>query len=90
MSRVVLTAYGWTHIQVLPYGTHDERFEDEVIDRRFAVNGEHAADEKRLGATVGAKQARKGAPKRGKATKNEGRQLGMLGDEETRKPTTEP
>ena len=42
-----------------------EAFEDEVIYRLFALDAERAAEEKRLGATVGAKQkgAGKGAPR---------------------------
>lgn len=57
MDRSVLDAYGWTHIGVPPYGTPVtaderralERFEDEVIDRLFALNAERAEDERRRG-----------------------------------------
>jgi hypothetical protein len=54
MDRAVLDAYGWD-IPVPPYGTPvtaDERraleqFEDEVIDRLFALNHERAEEERR-------------------------------------------
>jgi hypothetical protein len=57
MDRAVLDAYGWTIIEVPPYGTPVtaderralERFEDEVIDRLFALNAERAEDERRRG-----------------------------------------
>jgi len=78
MDRAVLTSYGWTNIAVPPYGTHDERFEDEVIDRLFALNAERAAEEKRLGATVSAKQKQAGKPK---AARSKGKQLGLLPDD---------
>jgi hypothetical protein len=50
-------------IPVPPYGTPTtdaekralEAFEDEVIDRLFALNAERAEEEKRLGAAAGAK-----------------------------------
>jgi hypothetical protein len=55
MDRAVLDAYGWTDLEVPPYGTPvtadgeraAKRFEDEVIDRLFALNAERAAEEKR-------------------------------------------
>lgn len=57
IDRAVLDAYGWTDIEVPPYGTPVtaderralERFEDEVIDRLFALNAERAEDERRRG-----------------------------------------
>ncbi len=56
MDRAVLDAYGWTDIVVPAYGTPTtaeerralERFEDEVIDRLFALNAVRAAEEERL------------------------------------------
>jgi hypothetical protein len=55
MDRAVLDAYGWNDIAVPPYGTPApgeecrvlERFEDEVIDRLFALNAERAEEEHR-------------------------------------------
>jgi hypothetical protein len=57
MDRAVLDAYGWTDIAVPPYTTPqtaDEKaarqaFEDEVIDRLFALNAERAAEERKVG-----------------------------------------
>jgi len=55
MDRTVLDAYGWRDIAVPSYGTPAtdaekkalETFEDEVLDRLFALNAERAEDEKR-------------------------------------------
>ncbi|MDP3215575.1 MAG: hypothetical protein Q8S73_15820, partial [Deltaproteobacteria bacterium] len=75
MDRAVLAGYGWDDLVVPPYGTPGTdaeraavaRFEDEVIDRLFALNAQRAAEEKAAstaaGAAVGGKA--KGA-KRGK------------------------
>lgn len=57
MDRAVLAAYGWSDIEVPPYTdpvTPAEKharqaFEDEVLDRLFAVNAERAAEEARMG-----------------------------------------
>ena len=56
MDRAVLDAYGWTDVQVPPYcPTIDAEmkavaaFEDEVIDRLFALNAERAKEEETLG-----------------------------------------
>lgn len=60
MDRAVLhDGYGWTDMVVPPYGTPTppeerralERFEDEVIDRLFALNAERAEEERRLRLT---------------------------------------
>ena len=67
MDRAVLAAYGWSDIAVPAYGTPTtdaekkalEAFEDEVIDRLFALNAERAEEERLRGAT-----ARKGAKTR--------------------------
>ncbi len=92
MDRAVLAAYGWGEVPVPPYcpQTDEDRaavaaFEDEVIDRLFALNAARAADEKRLGATVGAKQksAAKGRAKKAKGA-DAGAQLGLLGDKSTK------
>jgi len=58
MDRAVLDAYGWSDIEVPPYTdpvTESEKdarqaFEDEVIDRLFALNAERATEENRLGS----------------------------------------
>ncbi|MBK6534282.1 MAG: hypothetical protein IPF99_33345 [Deltaproteobacteria bacterium] len=74
MDRAVLAAYGWDDLVVPPYGTPGTdveraavaRFEDEVINRLFALNAQRAAEEKAAsaaGAVAGGKT--KGA-KRGK------------------------
>ena len=59
MDRAVLAAYGWNDVEppsVVDPSTDDERrakeaFEDEVIDRLFALNAERAAEERALGLT---------------------------------------
>jgi hypothetical protein len=74
MDRAVLDAYGWHDVVVPPFcpRTPEEtaalaRFEDEVIDRLFALNSERAAEEARAGlSTV------KPAPKAKKPAKAEG------------------
>ncbi|HYO93786.1 MAG TPA: hypothetical protein VER33_04710, partial [Polyangiaceae bacterium] len=55
MDAAVRDAYGWSDLQVPAYGTPVtpeerralERFENEVIDRLFALNSERAAEERR-------------------------------------------
>lgn len=57
LDRAVLTAYGWSEIDVPPYTTPEtdaerqalETFEDEVLDKLFVLNEERAQEEKRLG-----------------------------------------
>lgn len=57
LDRAVLTAYGWSHIEVPPFSAPDtptrraelERFEDEVIDHLFVLNAERAEQERILG-----------------------------------------
>jgi hypothetical protein len=59
MDRAVLAAYGWDEIDPPPYtdpvtpADHraKEAFEDEVIDRLFALNAERAAEERIRGLT---------------------------------------
>jgi hypothetical protein len=61
MDRAVLAAYGWSDIEPPPFTdpvTEDEKrareaFEDEVIDRLFALNAERAAEERALGMASG-------------------------------------
>ena len=49
MDRAVLDAYGWSDIEVPPYGTAEPEnlraFTDEVIDRLFVLNADRAAEE---------------------------------------------
>ncbi len=57
MDGAVLEAYGWGDIAVPPFTdpvTEEEKaarqaFEDEVLDRLFALNAERAAEERRVG-----------------------------------------
>jgi hypothetical protein len=56
LDAAVLNAYGWPDIPVPPYcpKSEDERlvaqsFEDEVLDRLFALNGKRAEEEAALG-----------------------------------------
>lgn len=59
MDRAVLAAYGWGDIAVPPFTdpvTEEEKaarqaFEDEVLDRLFALNAERAAEERRVGGS---------------------------------------
>lgn len=76
MDRAVLDAYGWHDVVVPPFcpRTPEEtaalaRFEDEVIDRLFALNSERAAEEARAGlsTTKPAAAAKKPAKKPAKA-----------------------
>jgi len=84
MDRAVLAAYGWDDLVVPPYGTPVTdaeklavaRFEDEVIDRLFALNAQRAAEERAAVPAVGAKP--KGAKRGKKSGANESGQ-GDLG-----------
>ena len=65
MDRAVLDAYGWTDVAVPPYcplSDADKQalqaFEDEVIDRLYALNAERAREEERLGLDGKERQAR--------------------------------
>ncbi len=66
MDRAVLAAYGWDDLAVPPYRTTTdtekkalERFEDEVIDRLFALNAKRAEEERAAAARdEGAKPAK--------------------------------
>lgn len=76
MDRVVLDAYGWTDIPVPPFcpRTDEDRatlqaFEDEVIDRLYALNAERAAEEARLGLHA-KKGKQKGGAKKPRAKKS--------------------
>lgn len=77
MDRAVLAAYGWDDLAVPPYGTPTTeaekkalaRFEDEVIDRLFALNAQRAEEERAAAAREeAAKPAKaKGGRKKGDA-----------------------
>jgi hypothetical protein len=91
MDRAVLAAYGWDDLVVPPYGTPGTdaermalaRFEDEVIDRLFALNAQRAAEEKAASAAAGAAAGGKAkGAKRGKkagAAGGDGSGQGELG-----------
>jgi hypothetical protein len=72
VDRAVLAAYGWTDIEVPAFEAGEEdparqRFEDEVLDRLFALNAERAEKERIVGcAAAGAKGAAAKKPARGK------------------------
>jgi hypothetical protein len=80
MDRAVLAAYGWGDIESPPFTdpvTDDEQrareaFDDEVIDRLFALNAERAAEERALGMASGKgkrKAAKAAAPGKKKQPK---------------------
>ncbi len=84
MDRAVLAAYGWDDLAVPPYGTPTsdaekkalERFEDEVIDRLFALNAKRAEEER---AAAEREVATKPAKAKG-ARKKKGDEGGGQGD----------
>jgi hypothetical protein len=91
MDRAVLTAYGWSDIEVPPYTTPTtpeeekvlEAFQDEVIDRLFVLNAQRA-EEERLAGLGGKKRAKargkaNGASKGKKA--GDGDQIALLDEE---------
>jgi hypothetical protein len=56
LDHLVLQTYGWSDVQVPPYCVQNDveraavkAFEDEVIDRLFALNAERAAQERAAG-----------------------------------------
>jgi hypothetical protein len=69
VDRAVLAAYGWSDLPVPPYCGADpkalEAFQDEVIDRLFALNEERARQEDLLGAhSAPAKKSRPSKPRK--------------------------
>lgn len=95
LDRAVLAAYGWEDIAVPPYTKPmtdaewkaRDTFEDEVIDRLFALNAQRAAEEKALGAaSASTTKAQSAKGKSAKAPRSKKRapiaQL-ALGDEVT-------
>lgn len=63
VDRALLDAYGWSDVQVPPYGgataAQREAFEDDVLDRLFDLNERRAREEAyRSAATAPAKKSR--------------------------------
>jgi hypothetical protein len=88
LDRAVLAAYGWSDIEPPPFTapvTEDEQrareaFDDEVIDRLFALNAERAAEERALALTSrGDKRKTRKAPAARKKKASTG-QLSLTGD----------
>jgi hypothetical protein len=89
MDEAVLKAYGWGDIKIPPFTTPQtpeeskalEAFQDEVIDRLFALNAERAKAEQLAGASAAPKKGTKGKGKKAKQARAEDHgQLGLLGD----------
>jgi hypothetical protein len=65
MDRAVLSAYGWSRLEPPPYAdpttaaeqAQRQGFEDQVLDRIFALNAERAAEESRVGPRAGRSQS---------------------------------
>ena len=79
MDREVLGAYGWGDLEVPAFEAAEAdagkgRFEEEVVDRLFALNGERAQKERVLGPT----SAARGAPKRGGLKRSTGKAGGGI------------
>src|ERR1039458_2690311 len=90
LDRAVLAAYPWSDIPVPPFETPttpaartaQESFEDEIIDRLFALNAERAEKEELQGAAKAAtSSAKKAGPTRGRKVPDQqmGLDLGMKG-----------
>ncbi|MFZ5439848.1 MAG: Eco57I restriction-modification methylase domain-containing protein [Myxococcota bacterium] len=77
LDRKVLEAYGWSDIAVPPYTTPEtdaeraahEAFEDEVLDRLFALNARRASLESVSGPSP--QPPKKPSAKKGKRSKNQ-------------------
>ncbi len=90
LDRAVLAAYGWSDIEPPPFTapvTGDEQrareaFDDEVIDRLFALNAERAAEERALAltSTKGKRKPAKPAGAARKKPKASSGQLSLTGD----------
>jgi hypothetical protein len=80
LDRAVLAAYGWADIPVPAYTDPvtdadwkaREAFEDELIDRLFALNATRATAERLLGPTPSTKSPKPPKPKKPKPTSPEG------------------
>jgi hypothetical protein len=88
MDRAVLAAYGWDDVKVPPYGTPVsdeekkalERFEDEVIDRLFALNAKRAEEERQRAEREAATKEKPAKSRGGRKKKgSEGDGQGDLG-----------
>jgi len=88
MDCAVLAAYGWHDIEPPPFTdpvADEERrakeaFEDEVIDRLFALNAERAAEERALGLTSKNGRKPKKAPTKTRKKKTAPKQLPLAND----------
>lgn len=86
MDCAALATYGWQDIKVPPFTTPvtdaewkaKEAFEDEVIDRMFALNAERAKEEKLLGAGASGANGKSGAAKKAAATRKKRAAAGQL------------
>jgi hypothetical protein len=88
LDRAVLDAYGWSDLQVPPYTTPEtdeeraalEAFEDELLDRLFALN-QHRAGLERVSGEATTPKAGGKRPKKPKGPKGKKRQptLGLDG-----------
>jgi len=85
LDRAVLAAYRWSDIPVPPFETPttpaartaQESFEDELIDRLFALNAQRAEQERLQGAGATGRESKAKRPKGGAKTKAADRQLGL-------------
>jgi len=94
LDRAVLAAYRWSDIPVPPFETPttpaartaQESFEDEIIDRLFALNADRAELERLQGAGKAARtSAKKAGRKPGKAVASD-RQLSLAPPAAKRNP----
>lgn len=97
MDRAVLDAYGWTDLDVPRYCPRNDEeraavraFEEEIVDRLYALNEVRAREEQLAGLGGGAKGAKKKAGAGGVVKKKADRkgtpsppQAGLFGDDET-------
>lgn len=86
MDRAVLDAYNWTDLTVPPYCPRNaeeqralEQFQDALIDRLFVLNGERAAEEKRLGESISAKPSKVAAKRASKRNQDQALAQSQLG-----------
>jgi hypothetical protein len=85
LDRAVLAAYRWSDIPVPPFETPttpaartaQESFEDEIIDRLFALNAERAEKEELQGAGAKGKESKVKRPKAGPKADVADAQLGL-------------
>ena len=85
LDRAVLAAYRWSDIPVPPFETPttppartaQESFEDEIIDRLFALNAERAEKEKLQGSGAKVKETKAKKPKAATKANVADAQLGL-------------